>query len=252
MDLGLKGKKALITGGTKGIGRRVANLLAAEGADIAICARNAEEVDAAVADLASNGVKAFGTATDVGDKDQFSSWLDASIEALGGVDIYIHNVSAGGGGADESHWQANLDLDILPAVRAVEKLGGAMTNGGSILIMSTTAAVETFIAPQAYNAMKAAVITYAQQLAQAMAPAGIRVNTVSPGPIEFEGGAWDMIKGAMPDLYNATVATQPMGGRLGTPEEVANAIGFLVSPAASWITGVNLVVDGGYTKRIQF
>ncbi|MEM6681792.1 MAG: SDR family oxidoreductase [Pseudomonadota bacterium] len=252
MDLGLKGKKALITGGTKGIGRRVANLLADEGADIAICARNGAEVEAAVADLSAKGINAFGTETDVGDKAAFEGWLDASIEALGGVDIYIHNVSAGGGGASDEHWEANLNLDVLPAVRAVEKLGGVMSAGGNILMMSTTAAVETFIAPQAYNAMKAAVITYAQQLAQAMAPAGIRVNTVSPGPIEFEGGAWDMIKGAMPDLYNATVAGQPLGGRLGTPEEVANAIAFLVSPVASWVTGVNLVVDGGYTKRVQF
>lgn len=252
MDLGLKGKKALITGGTKGIGRRVANLLSDEGADVAICARNSDEVSAAVEAFKAKGVNAYGSTTDVGDKDAFMGWMDASIEALGGVDIYIHNVSAGGGGADDEHWQANLDLDILPAVRASEKLGGAMGTDGSILIMSTTAAVETFIAPQAYNAMKAAVITYAQQLAQAMAPAGIRVNTVSPGPIEFEGGAWEMIKGAMPDLYNATLAGQPLGGRMGTPEEVANAVAFLVSPAASWITGVNLVVDGGFTKRVQF
>lgn len=252
MDLGLKGKKALITGGTKGIGRRIANLLADEGADIAICARNAEEVDAAVKDLSAKGVKAFGTSTDVGDKDAFAGWVDASVDALGGVDIYIHNVSAGGGMEGEASWQKNFDLDVLPAVRAVEQVVPKFTDGGNIMMISTTAAVETFMGPMAYNAMKAGLITYAQQLAQALGPNGVRVNTVSPGPIEFKGGAWEYIKGEMPDLYNATLAGQPMGGRLGTPEEVANAVAFLVSPASSWITGVNLVVDGGYTKRIQF
>ncbi len=117
--------------------------------------------------------------------------------------------------------------------------------------MSTTAAVETFIMPQAFNALKAALITYAKQLSQALAPAGIRVNTVSPGPIEYPTGNWEMIKGAVPDLYNGTLAAMPMG-RFGHPDEVARAILFLASPASSYTTGVNLVVDGGYTKRVQF
>lgn len=251
MELGLKGKNVLITGATKGIGRRTANLLAAEGANIATCSRNGAEVDAAVKDFQSKGVKAFGIETDVSDKEAFEAWMDASVEALGGVDIYIHNVSAGGGMDGEASWHKNFNLDILPAVRAVDKIVPLMKPGSSILMVSTTAAVETFMGPMAYNAMKAGMITYAQQLAQALGPNGIRVNTVCPGPIEFPGGAWAGIKEAMPDLYNANIAIQPMGERFGTPEEVANSIVFLVSSAASWVNAVNLVVDGGYTKRVQ-
>jgi NAD(P)-dependent dehydrogenase (short-subunit alcohol dehydrogenase family) len=118
-------------------------------------------------------------------------------------------------------------------------------------VFSSTAAVETFIMPQAYNAIKAALITYASQLSQALAPKGIRVNTVSPGPIEFAGGNWEMIKGAMPDFYNGIKAQMPMG-RLGAPDEVARSAVFLASPASSYSTGVNLIIDGGYTKRVQF
>ena len=117
--------------------------------------------------------------------------------------------------------------------------------------MSSTAAVETFFSPQAFNALKAALITYGSQLSQSLAPKGIRVNTVSPGPIEYPTGNWAAIKANMADFYNATVAQMPMG-RLGAPDEVAKAVVFLASSASSYTTGTNLIVDGGYTKRVQF
>jgi len=141
----------------------------------------------------------------------------------------------------------------MSAVKGIETLTPALeaSGNGSILVFSSTAAVETFIMPQAYNAMKAALITYASQLSQALAPKGIRVNTISPGPIEFAGGNWEMIKGAMPDFYNGIKAQMPMG-RLGAPDEVARSAVFLASPASSYSTGVNLIIDGGYTKRVQF
>jgi NAD(P)-dependent dehydrogenase (short-subunit alcohol dehydrogenase family) len=172
---------------------------------------------------------------------------------LGGVDIFIPNVSAGGGMDSEKNWWENFEIDILGTVRGVEAVIPHMeqSQGGSIVMISTTAAVETFVAPQSYNAMKAALITYAKQLSQVHGEKGVRINSVSPGPIHFDGGAWDKIKTSNEMFYQKTEKTHALG-RLGTPEEVANAVVFLSSSASSWITGVNLVVDGGYTKRVQF
>ncbi|MEP5765693.1 MAG: SDR family oxidoreductase [Halieaceae bacterium] len=251
MDLGLKGKKAIITGGSKGIGRAIANLLIAEGADVAICARNEEEVNSAVAALSESG-KAIGAAVDVADKAALQGWIASAAEELGGIDILVPNVSAGGGQMDENGWRANLDVDILGTTNAIEAAMPSLqaSDAASITIIGTTAAVEDFLGPQTYNAMKAALIVHAQGLAQAYGGAGIRVNTVSPGPIMIEGGAWDFIKANMTEIYDSTLANQP-SGRMGTAEEVANAVAFLASPAGSWVTGVNLVVDGGFTKRVQ-
>ena len=251
MDLGLKGKKAVITGGSKGIGRAIANLMIAEGADVAICARNCDEVDAAVAELSASG-KAIGAAVDVADKAALQGWIASAAEELGGIDILVPNVSAGGGQMDENGWRANLEVDILGTTNAIEAAMPSLqaSDSGAIVAIATTAAVEDFLGPQTYNAMKAALIVHAQGLAQALAGSGIRVNTVSPGPIMIEGGAWDFIQNNMPDIYNSALAGQPMG-RMGSADEVANAVTFLASPAASWVTGVNLVVDGGFTKRVQ-
>ena len=150
-------------------------------------------------------------------------------------------------------WHKGFEIDIMGAVLGMEALEGALeaSGNGSVIFMSSTAAVETFIMPQAFNALKAALITYASQLSQSLAPKGIRVNTVTPGPIEYPTGNWEAIKGAMPDFYNGTVAQMPMG-RLGAPDEVARAVVFLASPASSYTSGTNIVVDGGYTKRVQF
>lgn len=251
MDLGLKGKKVVITGGSRGIGRAIANMMIAEGADVAICARNEEEVTAAVAELSASG-KAIGTAVDVADKASLQGWITSAAEELGGIDILVPNVSAGGGQMDENGWRANLEVDILGTTNAIEAAMPSLqaSDAASITIIGTTAAVEDFLGPQTYNAMKAALIVHAQGLAQALAGSGVRVNCVSPGPIMIEGGAWDFIKNNMADIYNGALANQP-SGRMGSADEVANAVGFLASPAASWVTGVNLVVDGGFTKRVQ-
>jgi 3-oxoacyl-[acyl-carrier protein] reductase len=137
-----------------------------------------------------------------------------------------------------------LAVDVLTPVLA-------QSDCGSIIFMSSTAAVETFLAPQAFNAIKAAMITYGSQLSQALAPQGIRVNCVSPGPIEYPTGNWEAIKASMKDFYAGILAQMPMG-RLGEPQEVANSIVFLSSPASPYTTGANLIIDGGFTKRVQF
>lgn len=250
MDLGLQGKKAIVTGASRGIGFATASLLAAEGCDIAICARG--DVSDAVAALASTGVTATGTSVDVADADAYRTWLATAIEQLGGCDIFVHNVSAASGRGEQA-WVDNLTLDVLGLVRAQQVVVPAMETrgGGAIVCLSSIAAQEEFAGVGSYGPMKAAMTAYANNLAQALAPKGIRVNVVSPGPVFFEGGNWDTIKTHMSAFYDATVARMPMK-RLGEPREVANAIAFLASPAASLITGTNLVIDGGLTKRIKF
>ena len=251
MDLGLKGKRAIVTGGTRGIGRSIVEALLAEGASVALCARNAGEVETAVRELSAGGQKVHGAAVDVADEPVMQGWIGKSIADLGGLDLFVANVSAGGGMGPEM-WKKNFDVDVMATVRGCEAATPALVESkGAIVVISTTAAVETFLAPQPYNALKAALITYAKQLSEALAPQGVRVNTVSPGPIYFKGGAWDTIEAQVPDLYKAVFSQCP-SGRMGRPEEVANAVVFLGSAAASHITGVNLMVDGGFTKRVQF
>lgn len=251
MDLGLSGKKALVSGSTRGIGRRIVEALLADGAALAIGARNEDEVKQAVAELSKSG-KVVGGVLDVSDAESYKTWIASMAEQLGGVDIFVHNVSGGGGMDGENSWYKCFETDVMGAVRGVGAVTPLMkeAGSGSIVFIGTTAAVETFMGPMAYNAFKAALVTHAKQLSQALGADNIRVNVVSPGPILFPGGAWENIGKAMPDLYKSHVATQP-NGRFGTPEEVANVVTFLASPAASWVTGVNLVVDGGYTKRVQ-
>ncbi len=252
MDLQLKGQVALVTGGTKGIGRAIAETFASEGCNVAICARKEDEVKAAVAALQKKGVKAFGKAVDVGKGDQLKAWINESAAALGGIDILVSNVS-GGNAPGEAGWRSNFEHDMLGAVRSVEAALPflAKSKNGNIVMISTTAALEKFISAGPYNAMKAALLNYSGALSQDLAPKGIRVNAVSPGPIMIEGGAWDMIKKGMAQFYEATLAQVPMG-RMGTADEVAAQVVFLTSPRSGFTTGTNVVIDGGITKRIQY
>ncbi len=252
MDLNLKGQKALITGASKGIGRAIAERFAAEGGNVAICARNADEVNAAVEALSAKGVTAFGQSVDVGDGDALKAWIKASAEALGGIDCIVSNVS-GGNAPGEAGWRANFEHDVLGTVRLVE---GALphlenSDNASIVMISSTAALEKFIGAGAYNAMKGAVIQYSGALAQDLGPKGIRVNSICPGPIMIEGGSWDMIKKNMTAFYESTVADIPIG-RMGSADEVAAQVALLASPLGGYTTGTNVVIDGGFTKRIQF
>ncbi len=253
MDLGLQGKSALITASSRGIGRCIAQAFAAEGAKVGICARGEAELERLADELRSSGTEVFARPVDLADAEQYRGWVEDAAATLGSIDCFVQNASGGGGADGEAAWQRNFELDVLAGARGAEYALPHLKNsdGGSLLFIGSTAAVETFRVPQPYNAMKAALITYAKQLSQVTGEDRVRVNVVSPGPVLFEGGSWDRIRNQAQDFYDATVAATPLG-RLASPEEVARAVVFMSSPMASWITGVNLIVDGGYTKRVQF
>lgn len=244
MDLGLKDKKIIITGASKGIGRSIALGFAQEGAHIALCARGEEALGATADEIRELGVKVHAETCDVSDKEALDGFLEASQAALGGVDILINNTSGFGVSDDEAGWQMGFDVDVMASVRATWKVVPWMqeAKGGSVIHISSTSALEAG-SPPPYAAAKAALISHSKTLANNLAPFGIRVNCVAPGSIEFPGGMWETIKNVAPDQYGAIQDSIPFG-RLGTPEEVANAVIFLASERASWISGVTLSVDG--------
>ena len=252
MDLGLKGLKAVVTGGTKGIGRAIVDTLAREGADVAFCARDAAGVAAAEARVSALGARAFGTALDIADAAALKAWVGEAAAALGGIDIVVANVSALAIGADEESWRRGFEVDMMGCVRLVEAAMPALeaSAAGSIVTISSVSGREIDFAAGPYGAFKAALVHYTQGLAFQLAGKGIRANSVSPGNTYFEGGVWNQIKDGNPDLYRTALALNPMG-RMGTPQEMANAAVFLASPAASFVTGTNLVVDGALTRGVQ-
>ncbi|MEX2614612.1 MAG: SDR family oxidoreductase [Alphaproteobacteria bacterium] len=253
MDLGLRGKKAIVTGGTRGIGRAIAETLAAEGCAVATCARDGAAVDKIVKALAAKGVKATGRAVDVTDTEATAKWVGDAAAELGGIDIVIANVSALAGGAGEDAWRRMMEVDMLGTVRVAEAALPWLekSDAASFVSISSTAALESSQGIRAYSGMKAAIIAYMANASNAWAELGIRANTVSPGNVFFEGGVWDIRRKESPELFQASLEHNPLG-RMATPQEVANAVVFLASPAASFITGVNLVVDGAMTRRIQY
>ena len=252
MDLGLKGLKALVTGGTRGIGRAIAETLAAEGCDVAICARNAKEVGATVAALKTRGVKVTGAAIDVSDDPRLRAWVAEAAATLNGIDIIVANVSAMAISDDDKGWSRGFSTDLMGTVRLVDAATPFLlaSKAAAIVTISSVSAREIDPESGPYGVFKAAIIHYTQLLAQKLAAQGIRANTVSPGTTYFEGGIWDQIKDADPAVYHAAMDLNPTG-RMGMPQEIANAAVFLASPAASFISGTNLVVDGALTRSVQ-
>ncbi len=252
MDLGLRGLKALVTGGTKGIGRAIAQTLVAEGVHVALCARNADEVALTVAELSACGVKVFGRAVDVADGPGLADWVHDAAEALGGIDIVVANVSALAIANDEAGWQRGFDVDMMGTVRLVNAAMPLLERSASaaIVTIASVSGREIDFAAGPYGAFKAAIVHYTQGLAYHLAGKRIRANTISPGNTYFAGGVWNQIEHGNPDLYKQALAMNPTG-RMGTPQEMANAVAFLASPAASFISGTNLVVDGALTRGVQ-
>ena len=252
MDLQLRGRRALVTGGTKGIGRAIVEAFAAEGADVAFCARTEADVIATAKAVGEMGVRTFGRALDVADGPALQAWVVDAAEEFGGLDAVVANVSALSIGPDEENWKAEFDVDLMHSVRVVDAAMPYLerSDAASITTISSVSGREIDFAAGAYAVMKAAVVHYAQGLAYHLAPKGIRANSVSPGNTYFEGGFWAYAEQNLPDLYNQVLAMNPTG-RMGTPEEVAAAVVFLASPLASRISGTNLIVDGALTKGVQ-
>ncbi|MFN3913038.1 SDR family NAD(P)-dependent oxidoreductase [Hyphomonas sp.] len=256
MDMHLTGKNALILGGTRGIGRAIADTLAKEGANVGVCARNADQVAATVAELKAFGVKATGAPVDVTDGAALKGWIASAASGLGGLDILVSNAGAMAQGNDIDAWEKNFQLDVLAAVNAFEAaqplLAKAAADRGdaAFVIIASISAAQADRA-DSYGPVKAALIHMAKGLARQHAKAGIRVNVVSPGMVFFEGGVWDTVKKNAPDFFEQANARNPTG-RCATPQEIAHAAVFLASPLSSYTTGSNLIVDGAVSSRVNF
>jgi 3-oxoacyl-[acyl-carrier protein] reductase len=256
MDLQLNRKRALVTGGTRGIGQAVALTLADEGCDIAICARNGADVAAAVEVLKAKGVNAIGASVDVTDESAMKAFVADSAEQLGGLDVMVSNVGAMAIGADRDAWQKNLQMDILGLVNMVEAgesllQQAAEKNGDAAIIAIGSTASVAALGASSYGPVKAALVHYVKGLAKQFAGRNIRANVVSPGMVYFPGGVWNRVEQNKPEVYKAQLARNPMG-RMGRPQDMANAVAFLASPRSAFTTGINMIVDGALTDRVNF
>jgi 3-oxoacyl-[acyl-carrier protein] reductase len=246
MQISFKGKKAVVAGGSRGIGRAIALAFAADGADVAICARGAEGVTAAEAELKRHGGKVLGMACDVSDGPSVTRYINDAANTLGGIDILVNNASGFGMKDDESGWLGSVDIDLMATVRATQAAVPFLEKdgGGAIINISSISGYMAVARSIPYAAVKAAVINYTAGQGLALASKRIRVNAIAPGSIEFPGGTWEKRKTTDPKLYEGTLRRIPWG-RYGTAEEIAKVAVFLASDMASWVTGQTIVVDGG-------
>jgi 3-oxoacyl-[acyl-carrier protein] reductase len=246
MKMNLNGKRVVVAGGSRGIGRSIALGFADTGAAVSICARGRAALDATSAEIATRKVKVHAGMCDLADKDAIAAYIAAAADSLGGIDILVNNASGFGTTDDESGWEKGLTIDVMATVRASHAAIPFIeeTGGGAILNISSISGYRASTRTPSYAAVKAALINYTMSQALMLAPKRIRVNAIAPGSIEFPGGMWEERKTSNPQLYNAIMRSIPWG-RLGKPEEIANAALFLCSDAASWVTGQTLTVDGG-------
>jgi len=241
-----EGRRVLVAGGSRGIGRGIAEGFARAGAAVSICARGAEALEAARASLAAHGAPVHAAACDLADPDQIQAWVAAAAAALGGIDVLVNNASGFGIGDTEAGWDASLSVDVQAVVRASRAALPWLERASAACVVNVASisALRPSARTPAYGAAKAAVVHYTTSQAAMWARRGIRVNCVAPGSIEFPGGVWDQRRASDPTLYERIRSGIPFG-RLGTVSEVADVVLFLASDAARWVTGQTISVDGG-------
>jgi len=252
MDLGLRDKVAIITGSSRGLGLASAKALAVEGCRVCLCARGEERLRGAAAEVAAAGGDAaavLAVAADVSRPEGVQMVVDRTAAAFGGIDILVNNVGLAGGGGlletSDAEWQEAFDQTLSPAIRASRLVVPHMQRrGGGVIVMVASIFGREAGGRMTYNAVKAAEISLAKSLAQQLASSNIRVNSVSPGSILFEGGSWWRRQQADPEAIAGFVKRELPFGRFGHPEEVGDVVAFLCSPRASWISGTSVVVDG--------
>ncbi|MBA4224618.1 MAG: 3-oxoacyl-ACP reductase [Methylobacterium sp.] len=238
------GKRVIVMGGSRGIGRAIALGFAAQGASVSICARNAGPLEATRREIEAFGVTAHAASVDLADAKAIEAYVPDAVAALGGLDILVNNASGFGHSDDEEGWAASLTIDMMAIVRGSHAAIPHLKPGSSIVNISSISALRASSRSAPYGAIKAAVMHYTASQAKMLAKQGIRVNGVAPGSIEFPGGTWEDRKSSNPELYRSTLASIPFG-RMGKPEEVAQVVLFLASDKASWVTAQTIVVDGG-------
>ena len=244
--LDFRGRRVVVAGGSKGIGRAIALAFATAGADVSVCARGEASLSAVRDDIEALGVRSHAMSCDLASAEAIAAYIPAAAEALGGIDILVNNATGYGMTDDEDGWAKSLGIDLLGAVRASRAALPWLrkANGAGILHIASIAALHASPRSAPYAAAKAALMQYTTSQALALAGDRIRVNAIAPGSIEFPDGLWDRRREDDPALYEKTLARIPFG-RFGLPEEIANVALFLSSPLAGWITGQTLSVDGG-------
>lgn len=254
MDLGLAGKAALVTGGSRGIGRAVAVRLAEEGCGVGICGRGRDDLDRTTAELRGHGVTACGVVADVTAGGEVERFVDEAAGVLGGVDLLVANAGAAAGArglldTSPEDWSRTFEHNVGHAVRAIRAAASHLRRAGqgAVVIVASISGWKPAPYPQ-YAVAKAAEIQLAATLAPELAAEGIRVNAVSPGSILFPGGGWDAYRERSPERFDRFVAESFPFGRLGTPEEIADVVAFLLSARASWVSGSHIRVDGAQSR----
>ena len=253
MDLKLAGRTAMVTGGTRGIGRAIVEAFLAEGANVAFCARTRADVSATEEALSGVGPRVVGSVVDVGEADAITGWIASTAETFGGIDIVVSNVSALAIPDTDENWEASLNVDLMGTVRLVRAAMPHLeaSEVPSIVTISSVSGREVDFASGPYGTAKSAILAYTQGLAYQLAAKGVRANSVSPGNTYFPGGVWESIETSNPELFQMAMGLNPTG-RMGTPQEMAAGVVFLASPVSSFTTGSNLLIDGALTRGIQF
>ena len=250
MTFDFTGKKVVVAGGSRGIGRAIALGFAQAGADVAICARGADALALAHKDIAGVGHHVHSASCDLADAVGVKRFVEEAGAALGGIDVLVNNASGFGMGDDEAGWAAGLSVDVMAMVRASHAAMPLLLQslqkgrGASVIHIASISAMRPSTRSAAYAAVKAAMLSYTGSQAAMYARQGLRVNCIAPGSVEFPGGVWDQRKQAGDALYDRTLKSMPFG-RMGTAEEIADVALFLASHQARWVTGQTIAVDGG-------